>query len=126
MDEARRMTRATLCTLGERLSDRQARELAGQLPDDVADALTRPEGREAFGYDEFVHRVAAREGVSARTARTDSIAVMAAVAETIPATELEYVRAALSDDYRPLLGDARVPDGPVPDGARPAAVIVRP
>jgi hypothetical protein len=30
---------------------------------------------------------------------------MATLRETVPGTELDYVRAALSADYRPLLGD---------------------
>jgi len=104
-DEARAMTRATLSTLGERIGTDQARELGAHLPDDFSDVLEDPAGCEPFGYEEFIARVADREGVEAKTAARDVGAVMACLREVVPETELDYVRAALSDDYRPLLGD---------------------
>ncbi len=124
--EARRVTHATFYTLGERLTNRQARELADQLPEKVREALTAHDGCETFGYDEFVHRVAARQGTSAITAREDAGAVMATVADLVPQTELDYVRASLTPDYRPLLGDATHAAAPIPEDGRPAAVAVRP
>ena len=33
--------------------------------------------------------------------------MLAALVDTLPQEELDYIRAALSADYRPLLGDAR-------------------
>lgn len=104
-DEAGAVARATLCTLGERIGSAQARELAAHLPEDLARALQDPSGGDPFGYDEFVDRVAEREGVDRPTAARDAEAVMAALCESVPATELDYVRAALSEDYRVLLGD---------------------
>jgi RND superfamily putative drug exporter len=106
-DQARSMARATLCVLGERIGERQARELGAHLPDELADVLRDPDGCEPFGYAEFIDRVARREGVDAQTAARDAGAVMATLREVVPGTELDYVRAALSDDYRPLLDDIR-------------------
>ncbi len=55
------LTRATLATLAERITGDEARELAAHLPGPLQDALlpTR-EQAEAFGFHEFVNRVAER------------------------------------------------------------------
>ena len=104
-DEAREATRVTLCTLGERIGAREAHELGAHLPPELADVLEDPAGCEPFSYEEFIARVAEREGTDVPSAARDVGAVMATLREVIPDTELDYVRAALSEDYRPLLGD---------------------
>lgn len=104
-EEARSMAHATLCTLGERIGSSQARELGAHLPDELAEPLQDPGGCDPFGYDEFIDRVAERRGTDVRTAARGAGAVMATLREAVPGTELDYVRAALSEDYRPLLGD---------------------
>ena len=79
--------------------------------------MEQREGRgEAFPYDEFVRRVAVRGGVSVATARRDARAVLTTLTEALPDTELDYVRASLSADYRALLGEAGrpAPPGKVP------------
>jgi RND superfamily putative drug exporter len=103
--EAEEMTRATLSTLGERIGAQQADELGAHLPPELSDALEDHESCEPFGYTEFVRRVAEREGVPVERAEQDAGAVMAALREVVGDDELDYVRAALSEDYRPLLGD---------------------
>ena len=116
-EEARRITQATLSTLGERLTESQAHELARHLPAGLAAEMEQREGRaEAFPYDEFVRRVAVRGGVSVATARRDARAVLTTLTEALPETELDYVRASLSADYRALLGEAGrpAPPGKVP------------
>ncbi|MFL5844229.1 MAG: MMPL family transporter [Solirubrobacteraceae bacterium] len=107
--EARAMAEAVLRTLGERIGSRQARELAAHLPPELAATLRDPDGCGPFGYDEFIDRVAERETVERPLAARDAAAVMACLLELVPGTEMDYVRAALSEDYRPLLGD--VPAG---------------
>jgi uncharacterized protein (DUF2267 family) len=110
LTDARRMTDATLVTLGERLPPGQARELAAHLPEELAAPLRDAEGPdEPFGYHEFIHRVAQRECVSIRSARDDASAVMATIADVLPASEIEYVRAALPADYDALLQERRPP-----------------
>jgi len=108
LTDARRMTDATLATLGERLPPAQARELAAHLPEELAVSLQSADGSaEPFTYHEFVHRVAQRECVSTRSARDDASAVMATIAEVLPESELEYVRASLPADYSMLLDPRR-------------------
>ena len=109
-DQARRMTQATLATLGERLTEAQAHELARHLPPGLAVEMQQRDGKgEAFPCEEFVRRVAGRGGVPIATAREDARAVLGALTEALPETEVDYVRAALSPDYRALLGVAGRP-----------------
>ena len=120
--DARRATAATLATLAERIPEREARALADLLPEGLRGPLAGADGgTEAFSADEFVARVAERTGESRTSARADVEAVVATLAARLAPTELDYVRAALSEDYRPLFGDATGPAGdgraePLPTG----------
>jgi uncharacterized protein (DUF2267 family) len=117
-DEARQLTEATFATLAERLTARQARELSGHLPASLSGPFEHVAERpDPFPCSEFLARVAGRTGTSPAAVRDDVAAVFATMSEALPATELEYVGAALTDDYAPLLGRAapaeRVPEEPV-------------
>jgi uncharacterized protein (DUF2267 family) len=112
-DDAALVTTATLHTLAERVPEREAEELARHLPAELVGELeVAPQRREAFGCEEFVARVAERAQVSRRIARADARAVIATVIEALPQEEIDYLRAALSDDYRPLFGDGVVATEP--------------
>jgi RND superfamily putative drug exporter len=106
-DEARDVVRGTLCTLAERVPAREARELALHLPDGLMPELDRAgRRREPFGAREFVGRVARRTGMPEEVAEQDARAVLTTVVDALPPEEVEYLRAVLSEDYGPLLGDA--------------------
>jgi uncharacterized protein (DUF2267 family) len=95
-------TRAALCTLAERITRRETRALADQLPTGLADQIRRAARRpERFGADEFVHRVGEREGVPDADARDHARAVLTTLEDTT-SDRLAYVRAQLSEDYAPL------------------------
>jgi putative drug exporter of the RND superfamily len=97
--EAERATRAALCTLAERITRKETRALAAQLPDTLADQIRGAARRpERFNADEFVARMGEREGVSDTTARAHARAVLTTL-EDNTADRLAYVRAQLSDDY---------------------------
>lgn len=102
-EDAYRRAYATLQVLGERIGDRQARELAAHLPERLRGALTAPDGCEPFDAIAFVDRVAQRTGTTAPAAQADAMVVLDEVAATMPATEWDYVRAALTSDYDVLL-----------------------
>jgi RND superfamily putative drug exporter len=114
VDDARAATRATLSTLSERIPEREVQEMARHLPEELLPELDGDASRrgEVFGLEEFVERVAQRSGTSARAAWDDARAVISTVIEALPEEEVEYVRAALSEDYRPLFGDAIAPASP--------------
>jgi uncharacterized protein (DUF2267 family) len=120
-EEADRATRAALCTLAERITRGETRVLAKQLPPSLArqirGAARRPE---RFTADEFVQRMAEREGVSDDTARAHARAVMTTLEDNAQ-DRLAYVRAQLSDDYGAFFNAP--PDGaaalPTDRSARP-------
>jgi RND superfamily putative drug exporter len=111
--DAERITHATLATLAERIPAREAAEISAQLPPSLGRAL-RADGpaREPFGAEEFVARVARRSRTSADVARGDAVRSWRRWSRRCPGTEVDYMRAILSADYRFLLGDA-------PDVGRP-------
>jgi uncharacterized protein (DUF2267 family) len=101
--EAERATRATLETLGERLDEDEATELAAKLPGELGAWVLTARDRGDFGLDEFLRRIAEREGVDPATARRHAEAVFAALAETIGLERLTEIVAALPADYDELL-----------------------
>jgi uncharacterized protein (DUF2267 family) len=106
--EAETAVRATLGTLGERISRGDARALAGDLPGDLRSWLLDAGGADAEPFDaaEFVRRVAAREGVDLETAERHVRAVFVALARLVRRPEMSHLLAELPDDYAALLGDA--------------------
>jgi uncharacterized protein (DUF2267 family) len=111
--DAERAAKATLETLGERISAAQARQLAEDLPPQIRRWLT-PERREAergpdaqdFDVDAFLRRVAEREGVDPETAEHHAKAVFIALARLVRGQEIAQLAAQLPSDYRRLLYDA--------------------
>ncbi|MFC4357347.1 DUF2267 domain-containing protein [Halobium salinum] len=58
--EAVSATRATLATLGERIDEGEAEDLAAQLPAEVGEHLTGGDHGEQFDFETFLERVADR------------------------------------------------------------------
>jgi uncharacterized protein (DUF2267 family) len=106
-ENAENAARATLETLAERISGGQARDLAADLPGDVRNWLLTGGGdAEPFDANEFVRRVAEREGVGTDTAERHIRAVLAALARLVLHNEVADLIAELPKDYQPLFGDA--------------------
>jgi uncharacterized protein (DUF2267 family) len=100
---AERAMRAVLQTLGERIDRGEARDLAALLPAEVAPWIATTSPAEGFDVDEFVRRVAEREGVDEPTAYGHARAVLDALARAVGPDELADVAAELSKDYAALL-----------------------
>ncbi|MDX6733210.1 MAG: hypothetical protein QOC54_3158, partial [Baekduia sp.] len=66
---AERAARATLETLGERIDREEARQLAAQLPPEVAPWIATTTSAEGFDQDELLRRVAERAGLDLPAAR---------------------------------------------------------
>lgn len=99
-DSARSVTEATLRTLGERITDGEASDLARHLPADLAEPLVdaSPGEAEPFSLREFVERVGDRAGVDesrvVECARAVAVALAAASAD-----ELETTREQLPTEF---------------------------
>jgi uncharacterized protein (DUF2267 family) len=105
--EAVALTRATLATLAERLSCDETRDLAAHLPGPPQDALLpTKEQAEAFGFDEFVNRVAERSPRRDPIASRSAVdAVLATLREAATPGEFDDVLSQLPRDFHRL--DAR-------------------
>lgn len=102
--DADQAARATLATLAERLSSGEARDLAKELPPEVRGYLVTDRNSEPFYLDEFIRRVAAREGVDVEVARIHGRAVLHAITRAVSPDELADVSTELPKDIRAFLG----------------------
>lgn len=100
--QAVRATRAVLTTLGERLQEGEATDLASPLPMEIDRYLTEAEHGQRFDYQEFLDRVAEREGVDRSDANYHAQQLMAVVAEIVPPGNIEKVDGQLPDDFDQL------------------------
>ncbi|MFP9193601.1 DUF2267 domain-containing protein [Natrialbaceae archaeon A-CW1-1] len=100
--QAVRACRAVLTTLGERLQEGEATDLASPLPMEIDHYLVAADHGQRFDYQEFLERVSKREGVDRSDANYHTQEVLALVASVVPAGNLEKVRAQLPDDYEQL------------------------
>jgi uncharacterized protein (DUF2267 family) len=103
-EEAERATHATLWTLGERLAWGETKDLASQLPPEMAQSLLRGQadipGR--FSLDEFFWLVSEREGVDLPQATEHARVVTGLLSEVVTMGEIENVRAQLPKDFAKL------------------------
>lgn len=103
LHRAERATEATLQTLAERIDAGEARDLAGKLPDEVAPWLATTTPAERLDIDEFLRRVAEREGVDIATAERHAAAVFIALHRAVGPQEFADLSAELPKDFAPLL-----------------------
>ena len=95
---------ATLATLSERLAGGEVKDLASQLPYEIAVYLDQPMAGagEPFGLDEFFWRVSQRAGIDLQEATLESRVVIGVLSEAVTMGEIENVRAQLPEDIRQL------------------------
>jgi uncharacterized protein (DUF2267 family) len=109
-ERARRAVEAVLEALAVRISAGEVEDLAAELPSQLRPALERGlrESRAAkpMSAEEFVVRVAQREGADVDEAREHARAVFAVLRELVSGDEFSDVAAQLSQDYAPLLAPA--------------------
>ena len=112
-DAAERASAATLATLADRLSAGQARDLAVHLPIELRRHLATDGRAEPFHVDEFLRRVAQREGIDdLQDAERHARAVLIALAREVPVGEWKDMTAELPKDFERLL--AEIEPGPRP------------
>lgn len=100
--ETLRAIRATLTTLGERIQEGEAKDLAGTLPMEIDRYLLEADSGQRFDWDEFLDRVWEREEMSDPDDRADAAyharAILDLVNEAVPPGEMEQVRDGLPAD----------------------------
>lgn len=105
--EAFKAVEATLETLGERLSRKEAREFAAQLPHDLRECLLqRQDAQQPFDLDEFYNRVSARADMGRPQAVECALAVIKVLYEAVSAGEMADIQIELAPEYDPLFQKA--------------------
>ena len=99
-DAALIATKATLETLGERLFNGEERDLAAQLPRELGNYLNNAGDRRTFGLDEFVQRVAFREGTDANVARSHAKGVIGVLHKAVSDGEWDDILSQLPPDMK--------------------------
>ncbi|MFC6769723.1 DUF2267 domain-containing protein [Natrinema soli] len=89
------VTRAVLETLGERLSEDEAEDLAAQLPGELSQHLTDGESGRRFSEEEFISRVDQRMDTVDDPGQEASTTVLGTVLEAVDESE----RAAVVDQF---------------------------
>jgi uncharacterized protein (DUF2267 family) len=102
-DTAERATHAVLQTLGERFGADESRQLVTELPAELGPWLHTGGPPEGFDAEEFVRRVAEREGTDPAAAERHVRAVLMALSRTMSDDEYRDLKGRLSKDYAPLL-----------------------
>ncbi|MBG6065131.1 DUF2267 domain-containing protein [Micromonospora ureilytica] len=108
-DQAATLTRATLETLGDRISAGQAESIAYQLPGGLDDHLRKPpplrreEHARSFGLDEFVRRVADHPAIDRALAGAGVSAVLTTLREAVSRDEFEDAVAQLPKEFRQVI-----------------------
>ncbi|WP_117211055.1 DUF2267 domain-containing protein [Allorhizocola rhizosphaerae] len=109
LGQAERATRAVLETLGQRIPDGLAGNLAAQLPHEVGEHLRRYQmfgelgTGEHFDLDEFVRRVSERSGLDGPQAAFVVRAVCEVVDEATQGSVWQKVSETLPSDLRTLV-----------------------
>ena len=101
-DEALTAIEATLKTLGERLTETEAAELAAQLPSAIGRFLTVVDTNKDFGLEEFYEHVSLRELIGQPISREHARAVISVLEETVSPGELREMLAQLPQEYDSL------------------------
>ncbi|MEU8261446.1 DUF2267 domain-containing protein [Micromonospora sp. NPDC048999] len=103
-ETARSLTEATLRTLAERISGGEAADLADHVAHELRPLLARarPEEPEAFGYDEFLRRVAERAGVARDVAERGVSAVLQTLDPVVGHQQFEQALSQLPAEIRTM------------------------
>lgn len=104
--DPRDATRATLRTLGERITGGEAVDLSTYLPREIRDPLLDAgEDATEFDREEFLEHVAYRAEIDEDRALDAARAVVQAIRETASESEIENVSAQLPADFDPLFDE---------------------
>src|SRR5438132_12008793 len=106
-EESADITRAVLQGLAGQLSEGEARRLAIDLPDPLAEQLQVPrrrrKGAHPAGVDDFIRQVSKRTGLTEEDTRAGTGAVLAALREALSEEDYSHVIGQLPAGYTALV-----------------------
>jgi uncharacterized protein (DUF2267 family) len=106
-EAAGRAVQATLQTLAERLPGGEAWHILRELPAELKPSMHNDSGPDAFGVDEFLHRVAEREGTDTETALRHARGVFDALGDALSPDVAAHLAASLPQTFAPLVAEAQ-------------------
>ena len=102
-EDAERLARAVLETLGERLDRKVRNGVEAQLPDELKDVLlARAQNTDQFTLEEFYNRVGARADLTYQDATEHTRQVLAVLQDAIAEGEKKQILESLPPDYGQL------------------------
>jgi uncharacterized protein (DUF2267 family) len=112
-EKAQRAISATLETVKERIVGDEAKDLAAQLPEEIAKYLRGREGENGqhFKVEEFIERVSKKEGVESTDAVIHIRAIFTVLQSAVSPGEFTSFKHNFSDDYAdvfPSLSESQV------------------
>ncbi|MFH1147601.1 MAG: DUF2267 domain-containing protein [Pseudomonadota bacterium] len=111
LEDAARITRVVIETLGERVSRTERHELAAQVPHELREYLSGRCEKDRYMLEEFYDRVTARADIGYPNAVRQTLAVMKVLQEAVTPGELQDILGELPDQYAELFG--REPESPL-------------
>ncbi|BAZ68332.1 MAG: DUF2267 domain-containing protein [Pelatocladus maniniholoensis HA4357-MV3] len=113
-EETERATRATLETIKERIVGDEAKDLASQLPKELAECLHGREGQNggSFSLQDFISRVSKKEGVEPTVAVMHIRSVFTVLLDAVTPGEFADFQSNFSDDYAELFPTASTSEIP--------------
>ncbi|HEX3730990.1 MAG TPA: DUF2267 domain-containing protein, partial [Opitutaceae bacterium] len=107
-DVAQRAAQAVLQTLAERLPSGEARHILAELPAELKPYIYTEADAEGFGIDEFLERLANREGTDdVDAALRHARAVFAELGRALDADAVAHLAASLPRNFEPLVAEAQ-------------------
>jgi uncharacterized protein (DUF2267 family) len=104
VEESADLTRAVVQELGRRISGGEAKQLALELPDNLARELLAVKHGETFGLEAFLERVRAHTGLNADETRRGVVAVLSALRTAVSEKEFSDVLSQLPAEMAALAG----------------------
>ncbi|MEV7012320.1 DUF2267 domain-containing protein [Streptosporangium sp. NPDC051022] len=96
------LVRVTLETLGDRLSEGEARRLAAQLPGFLRESFPVKDRSHQFGLHDFVMRVGNRIGLTAMEATDGVRAVLTTLREAVPGDAFANAMSQLPAEFQEM------------------------
>ncbi|GHE37930.1 hypothetical protein GCM10017673_45500 [Streptosporangium violaceochromogenes] len=100
------LVRATVETLGDRLSAGEARHLASCLPEFLRGSFPIRDRSRPFGLHDFVMRISRRTGLTPKEATDGVRAVLTTLRQTVPGDVFDQAMSQLPAEYQEMAAPA--------------------
>lgn len=111
LEDAARIIKVVLETLGERISKTEREELAAQVPHELKEYLHKCCEKDRYPLEEFYDRITQRADIGYPDAVRQTLAIIRVLQEAVSPGELRDILNELPDQYAEIFG--REPESPL-------------